>query len=643
MRIGKTGIWLFVFGMLIGPVELYAQGMLTSKSRKAIEAYNNGIRSYSLNNFANAEKQFLVAIQEDEQFIEAYLVLAEVYEDKGQPREAIGTYLKAFAIDESFFPYGWIRLGNLAYKEAMYHEAKTSYQKYLEISPGNLSNENTARKGIERCEFAENAMRNPVDFKPENLGAAINTHYDEYWPSLSTDEKTLVITRLVNNSSIPGRMQEDFYISHYQDSAWTVMSNAGEPLNTPDNEGAQTISGDGRLMVFTACNRSDGLGRCDLYFSTREGENWSTPKNMGSPVNTSFRETQPSLSADGRTLYFSSNRNGGKGQHDIWVSHLDMNNHWSPPENLGDSINTGGIEMSPFIHPDGKTLYFSSDGFTGMGGYDLFMSRQDENGNWGSSMNLGFPINTNRDEIGLIVNARGDKAYYSSDMDPRQGKDIFMFDMPQSARPEAVTYMKGKIFNAITDLPLKAQFELTDLNTGSVIYFAYSDSISGEFLVSIPTDHNYMLNVSSKGYLFFSENFAMNGTYDADEPFLKDIPLQPLHIGVSIVLKNIFYETDSFALKRESIAELRKVVDFLKQNPDVRIEISGHTDNTGNPAYNQQLSENRAKTIADYLINANIESDRVRYQGYGMNMPVTGNDTEVNRALNRRTELKIIE
>jgi outer membrane protein OmpA-like peptidoglycan-associated protein len=396
-------------------------------------------------------------------------------------------------------------------------------------------------------------------------------------------------------------------------------------------------------MVFTACNRKDGLGRCDLYFSTREGENWSEPMNLGSPINTSFRETQPSLSADGRTLYFSSNRAGGRGQHDIWVSHLDMNNKWSQPVNLGDSINTGGIEMSPFIHPDGRTLYFSSDGLTGMGGYDIFMSRQDDNGNWSSPRNLGYPINTNRDEIGLIVNARGDKAYYSSDIDLQKGKDIYVFDMPKSLRPEAVTYMKGKIFDALTVHPLKAQFELTDLNTGSVIHFSYSDSISGEFLVAIPTYHNYMLNVSRQGYLFFSENFAMNGSYDASEPFLKDIPLQPLQVGVSIILKNIFYETDSFALKKESVAELRKVVDFLQQNPNVRIEISGHTDNTGNPEYNQLLSENRARTIAEYLINAKIESERVRYQGYGMNMPVNENDSEVNRALNRRTELKIIE
>ena len=299
--------------------------------------------------------------------------------------------------------------------------------------------------------------------------------------------------------------------------------------------------------------------------------------------------------------------------------------------------------MSPFIHSDGRTLYFSSDGLIGMGGYDIFMSKLDNNGNWSHPVNLGYPINTNRDEIGLIVNARGDKAYYSSDIDPQQGKDIFVFDMPQPTRPESVTYMKGKIFNSITSLPLKAQFELTDLNTGSIINFSYSDSITGEFLVCIPTDHNYMLNVSKQGYLFFSENFAMNGTYDADEPFLKDIPLHPLQVGLSIVLKNIFYETDSFALKRESIAELRKVVDFLQQNPNVHIEISGHTDNVGNKEYNQRLSENRARTIAEYLIDSNIESDRVRYQGYGMNMPVANNDSEENRALNRRTELKIIE
>jgi len=397
------------------------------------------------------------------------------------------------------------------------------------------------------------------------------------------------------------------------------------------------------LMIYTACNRSDGIGRCDLYYTTKVGDRWTFPKNMGKPVNSPYRETQPSLTPDGRTLYFSSDRPGGKGQHDIWVSYLDDGNRWSVPENLGEVINTPGIEMSPFIHPDNQSLYFSSDGHIGLGGYDLFVTRRDSTGKWQKPMNLGYPINTNRDEIGMIVNSRGDKAYYSSDVDKANGKDIYVFDLPVQDRPVMTTYMKGKVFDADDNQLLRAQFELVDLETGNSIFRSYSDSITGEFLVSIPVNHNYMLNVSRNGYLFFSENFSLKNTYRSDRPFLKDVPLQPLKAGKRIILKNVFYETDSFALKKESTAELNKVIGLLQANPKIKIEISGHTDNTGTPDYNQKLSENRAKTVAKYLISASVNAERVVAKGYGMNNPVASNDTEEGKAQNRRTELQIIE
>jgi len=396
-------------------------------------------------------------------------------------------------------------------------------------------------------------------------------------------------------------------------------------------------------MIYTACNRSDGIGRCDLYYTTKVGDRWTFPKNMGKPVNSPYRETQPSLTPDGRTLYFSSDRPGGKGQHDIWVSYLDDGNRWSVPENLGEVINTPGIEMSPFIHPDNQSLYFSSDGHIGLGGYDLFVTRRDSTGKWQKPMNLGYPINTNRDEIGMIVNSRGDKAYYSSDVDKTNGKDIYVFDLPVQDRPVMTTYMKGKVFDADDNQLLRAQFELVDLETGNSIFRSYSDSITGEFLVSIPVNHNYMLNVSRNGYLFFSENFSLKNTYRSDRPFLKDVPLQPLKAGKRIILKNVFYETDSFALKKESTAELNKVIGLLQANPKIKIEISGHTDNTGTPDYNQKLSENRAKTVAKYLISASVNAERVVAKGYGMNNPVASNDTEEGKAQNRRTELQIIE
>jgi outer membrane protein OmpA-like peptidoglycan-associated protein len=628
--------------LLLISIRMEAQNKPATHSKKAIDAYNKALQSYSLHNYSQAEAFLLEAIKSDSEFIDAYLLLAEVDEDWEQPLKAIDAYRRGLKIDEKYYPAGFIKLAHLEYGEGLYAEALASYNHFIDLHTGNTGNEERARAGILRCSFSIHAMEHPVDFKPVNLGPNINTISDEYWPCLSTDENTLVITRLVRTDDFLKKVQEDFFISQWGDSGWRTMKNAGNPLNTPDNEGAQTISGDGRTMIFTACNRKDGMGRCDLYWSVKEGDQWSQPKNLGKPINTAYRETQPSITPDGRTLYFSSDRPGGKGQHDLWVSYRQSDELWSLPENMGDSVNTTGTEMSPFIHPDNQSLYFSSNGHIGMGGFDLFVSRRDSAGIWKKPVNLGYPINTNRDEIGLIVNSRGDKAYFSSDINTSTGKDIYVFDMPVQNRPEMVTYMKGRVMDAVTGQLLGARFELIDLENGKALYKSNSDSISGEFVVSIPVHHNYMLNVSRKGYLFYSDNFTLKGNFQAGKPFLKDVPLQPLVIGKSVVLSNVFYETDSYALKKESEIELNKVVQMLQANPGIRIEISGHTDNTGLDDHNLKLSENRAKTVADYLISASIKPDRIVYKGYGMRFPIASNDSEEGKAKNRRTEMKII-
>jgi len=277
-----------------------------------------------------------------------------------------------------------------------------------------------------------------------------------------------------------------------------------------------------------------------------------------------------------------------------------------------------------------------------MGDFDLFVSRLDSNGNWSKPKNLGYPINTYRDEVGLIVNARGDIAYYASDIHPSTGKDIYCFTLYEDARPHEVSYMKGRVFDENTRDRLKARFELYDLNDGTLISQSFSDPVTGEFLLCIPTNKNYMLNVEHKGYLFYSDNFELEGIYHLEKPFLKDVPLKRVKTGEKTVLKNIFFETDSYLLKPESVFELDKLIRFLKTNSDLSIEISGHTDNIGTREYNQTLSENRAKSVVEYLISKGISADRLVYKGYGFDQPIDENDTEAGRANNRRTELKII-
>ena len=336
-----------------------------------------------------------------------------------------------------------------------------------------------------------------------------------------------------------------------------------------------------------------------------------------------------------------SNRKGGYGGMDIWKCYIKDDNTWSEPVNLGSKINTSGNEMSVFIHPDNQTLYFSSNGHPGMGKDDLFLSRTDESGEWGEPQNLGYPINTPGDEWRLVVNAKGDKAYYASDRPGGYGLlDLYVFDLPANEKPQTVTYFKGKVYDALSKLPLGARFELIDLNTGKQVTLSYANNTTGEFLVCLPPNKNYGLNVSKDGYLFYSENFDLS-TYKSAEPFQADVPLVSLKPGSKMILKNIFFETAKFNLKDQSKFELNKLIAFLNNNSAIKIEIGGHTDNIGDKKSNQLLSENRAKAVYEYLIAAKIPAERLTYNGYGDRQPIADNKTEVGRAKNRRTEFMI--
>jgi outer membrane protein OmpA-like peptidoglycan-associated protein len=446
----------------------------------------------------------------------------------------------------------------------------------------------------------------------------------------------------VTNPSFKGIVQEDFYISYFTKGVWQKAFNAGAPLNTDQNEGAQTLSSNGEYMFFTACNRPGGIGNCDLYFSAFKGGKWTEPSNLGSPVNTKHWESTPSVSADGKTLFFSSSRPGGLGGKDIWMTRMNEKNLWTEPVNLGPEINTDGDEMSPFIHFDGKTLYFASDGRIGMGGFDLYITRMQADSTWSTPKNLGYPINTYNDEMGLIIESGGQKAYYSSIRDKSKGKDIFSFNLYESARPNPVSYMKGKVYDKETGRLLKAEYELINLSTGKIMMKNITDD-SGNFLVCLPSGYNYGINVSKPGYLFYSENFMFEGMHTAAEPYIKKIILNPAKVGEKMLLANVFYEIDSWDIKKESLSELDNLVALLTENKNLAMEIGGYTDSTGSDQYNKVLSEKRAMSVVNYLIKKGISSDRLKFKGYGNTSPLGDNITIEGRKLNRRTEAKIIE
>ncbi len=652
---------------LLIPAYSIAQYNYSTSNKKAINAYEEALQSFNRMDYTTAVISMQKAIKADDKFIEAHIVLAEIYIENGERKNAISTYKKTIDIDPDFFPGLYSSLAQLEMMENEFKSAKLHLEKYLSYNNLKPISISQAKRKLESCNFAIDAIKNPVPFNPVNLGDSINTEYDEYWPTLTADEQTLIITRLIpkdliedpisgniyknekelvstNRQKLPGlnNVQEDFYISLKENDFWSKAINAGEPLNTKGNEGAQTILVDGRIMYFTACNRSDGKGRCDIYSSTKKNGKWTEAVNLGSPVNSGFWEAQPSISSDGQTLYFVSNRDGGNGQKDIWISNIMEDGRWSKPINPGENINSAGQEQSPFIHPDNKTLYFASDGKIGMGGIDLYKVTRNDDGTWSEPINLGYPINTTFDEIGLIVNARGDRAFFSSDRLSEKGRDIFEFELYKEARPNPVSYIKGKVFDSENRKRLKAHFELISLESNEIIMQAESDPNTGEFLVCIPTDNDYALNVSKEGYLFYSDNFELKGEYEILDPYLKDVALNPIKPGEKIILKNIFYTTDSYELIDKSIAELTKLLEFMNNNPGLKIEISGHTDNVGTTEYNKELSNNRAKSVYNYLIENGINPEKLTYKGYGESEPVSTNETELEKAKNRRTEIKIL-
>ncbi len=634
---------IFLVSCLV-PEKGFSQQYHTTNA-KALKAYKAGITAFDYIDYRNAEQYFNEAILTDSKFFEAYMMMGELLSKQKRFTEASRNFQKAIQIDSSFYPPVFFNMATAEMMSGQYGKALVHYEVYLGLPKISEKNKSLATRNVINCKFAIEAVKNPVPFSPESVGEGINTSHDEYWPSITADGQTLMFTRQERPSENVLRkviFQEDFYISYLSDNIWKTAVNAGSPLNTSQNEGAQSLSSDGNYMYFTACERPGGLGSCDIFFSSLNNGKWSLPVNLGSPVNTKYWEVQPSINAAGNMLFFSSNRPGGIGGKDLWYSVYKSNKKWSTPRNLGNTINTTGDEMSPFIHFDGKTLYFSSDGLPGMGGLDIYFSRMLDDTTWTEPKNLGYPINTYNDEMGLTIESGGQKAYFSTKRDEKEGKNIYSFRLYEAVQPDPVAYLKGKVTDRLTGQVLIAEYELINLSTEKSVIKKLTDS-NGNFLVCLPSGNNYGLNVSKDGYLFYSENFMLEGQHTAMEPYLKKIMLSPFRVGEKMLLTNVFFEVDSWKLKKESLAELNNLADLLKNNKELKVEIGGYTDATGTDEHNLSLSEKRALAVLNFLVETGIQADRLKCKGYGNASPVGDNITYEGRKLNRRTEVQIIE
>jgi outer membrane protein OmpA-like peptidoglycan-associated protein len=586
------------------------------------------------------------AIRIDERFTEAYIMIAESYSFTRDCEKSCVYFEKAIASNPDFSYKLYYFAANEFMRCGNFEKAVSNFEEYFRRFPSNISEiPIVVRENYELCLYRLQLMDDSLPINPINMGPRVNSAYAEYLPSLTVDESKIVFTvrRKADDLTVCLNCltEEDMYYSEQVDGIW--QDRKPFELNTHYNEGGQSISSDGKYLIFTACERDEGYGSCDLYWSKRIGDAWSKPRNFGKPVNTQYWESQPTFSADGKNIIFVSNRPGGLGGMDLWSTQMIEEGVFSTPVNLGIPVNTMKNEDYPFLHPNGKTLYFSSEGHKGMGGKDIFYSELLPDNTWSEPVNLGYPINTYADEMSLVVNAKGDKAFYSSDRAGGYGKDdLYWFNLPETLRPQSVTYMKGRIFDAKDNTPLEAFFHVVDLKTGNVVVSSSSDVKTGEFLICIPTSSSYALHAQRRNYLFYSENFELKDVYTDIEPYVKDIFLKRIELGESVVLNNIFFDTDKSDLKPESEIELKNILQLLMDNPRMRIEISGHTDNIGSKEHNLALSQARAKAVFDYLVNKGIKANRMDYKGYGFSVPIASNESDEGRTQNRRTEFKII-
>lgn len=640
----KINIFILFLFLLYPAPDISAQELHT-RSNKALKAYNDGKTAYDFVSYAEAEMNLIEATEKDPGFIEAFLLLAELYKDTRKYEKSIEAYQRVIEIDSLFFIPAIYSLAEVEFFTGNYHESLLGFRKYLRQKGVVASLRSKSNRYMENCLFALEAMNNPVPFHPVSLGDSINTNFDEYWPAITVDDDLLMFTRQVGTSERgigANASQEDFYFSENRDGVWSRAMSIGEPLNTRMNEGAQTLAAGGQYMYFTACNRPDSRGGCDIYYSIHNQRGWMQGMNINAPVNSPYWESQPSVSSDGRRLFFVSNRPGGVGGMDIWEAGLKDDGGWTEPQNLGPTINTPGDEMSPFIHFDGRTLYFSSNGRPCMGGFDIYMSKIDQYGKWSEPDNLGYPINTHSDEMGMIINSSGRIAYYSSSVNPGKGRDLYSFEVPEVLRPNPVSYVEGIVFDRVTGKRLKSSYELINLSSNETAMKSFTDD-SGNFLICLPAGQNYGLNVTKEDYLFYSENFMLEGEHPAAEPFSKRIGLSPIRQGEKMALYNVFFETDSWELRDESLIELTRLYELLSANTNVVIEIGGHTDSSGSEEHNILLSEQRARSVRDFLIKRGISTERLAFRGYGETEPVSDNDTEEGRRRNRRTEITVID
>ena len=679
---------------------------------------------------------------------------------------AIAFYEHAIKLDSNFDVYNYYNLG-LAYRIVEKHDSAVSaLREFLRrMDPVNHSDTVAMKDADWWIKFnlgciVEKAKAKNTD-EPVAL-SELNSTYDDFGPTVTADGLTLYFTSRRPGMNAKQEIEtsdygDDLFVSH-RDTAghWSKPMTLPAPINSIDDEGAATVSADGQSLYFSLCRRPDGIGDCDLYHSELVGDQWTKPANYGRPLNSESWDAQPTVTADGNTMYFSSKRRGSiEGSEDIYVSYKSPGGTWTTPQNIGEPVNTRFSEHSPFISADGKTLYFASNGHPGFGNHDLFMSRMLDDGTWSEPINLGSPINSYGDDAFLTIPARGDKVIYSSQRANARG-DLNLYEavLPLNFRPGPITLVAGTVYDKKTHQPIGAKIEVNDLKADQVVATYRSNKVTGKFYITLGTGKMYGITAQADGYVHFSDNYLVPDTISFRE-VTHDLPLDQLPnyaaitsggpvgkglpnggasdtsyknaggndggkqkggnvhggdttsgninssgarggninngdtsggainsggnignkngkntgdngknsgnsgkngatggttkeggneaIGGAIELHNVFFDFNKSDLRPESHTELRYLIDMMKEHTVYRIEIDGHTDSVGTSAYNMKLSEARAKAVREYMVKQGVVAKRITARGFGATKPMDTNATEEGRQRNRRTEFRFIK
>lgn len=614
------------------------------KVQLAEDQIPRALKAYKARNVREVRRYLDKALRFQEDHADALFLMGDISFREGKVTEAEAYWMKLMEVCPDYKADVQFFIGMILFNKGKYDKALPLLYAYVVHPERDPELEKEARAVLKEAELKAQLSTNPVAFDPHPV-PGISTEWDEYLGCISPDQELAFFTRRIRRANKYGgpatstRLTEEFTLAERRGTAFSMGSPLPAPFNQQYNEGGPTITANNRELFFTVCQPDEnGYKNCDIYTSKMEYGSWGDIRPLPAPINQPDSwESQPSVGANGDVLYFTSDRLGGHGGLDLYVCRRKPDGSWEAPENLGKVINTEGNEKTPFLHSDSQTLYFTSNRHAGMGGYDIFLAKH-QNGTWEPPVNLGFPINTEADELGLFVSLDGRKAYFSSNniKESKGGWDLYEFDLPEPLRPERVALIKGELTSE-EGLTPGTELEVKNLKTKEIKRVEVDD-YNGTYaaVVTLRPNEDYLLTVKQESTAFSSRYI------DADDEEMegvvkKDLEVKEIEVGQEYRINDINFATNSSELNEIGLQVIEAFRDFLLAHPSVKVDIQGHTDNVGNDADNLALSQARARVVFEALVKGGIPASRMQHHGYGETRPVAGNDTEEGRAQNRRT------